>query len=612
MRMSPESPDSSRRDWKEILSRERRVRQLQRFETLLASFSPAERLILYVLSCILAVSAFSLAVFASRTISTEIPSAGGGLVEGEIAPVRFINPILTLSQADNDLAALVYSGLMRAEPDGSYVPDLAQSYSVSADGTTYTFTLRPNVTFQDGTPVTSQDVAFTVGLAQNPDIKSPLRADWDGVQVSTPDDRTVIFTLPHAYAPFLENTTLGILPKHLWQNVSAEEFPFSPLNMHPIGSGPYRVADFSTDSTGSATRYNFVPFDNFALGTPYLHNITFVFYPNQTAEIAAFNARQIDAIAGISADQVAALKRSDAQILDVPLPRTFGIFFNQTHAPVLQDSSVRAALDAAVDKQRLVNAVLAGYGQPLSGPIPPGVLGAPPQLTVASLPISGATSSALGQSASGGSAINNDNIDAAHAILVKGGWNFDKTASVWKKGKQTLSFTLATADEPELVATAQALAGVYQALGVQVQVQVYPLSQFNTDVLRPRQYDAVLFGEVVGRSLDLFAFWHSSQRDDPGLNLAMYANSKSDALLSQARATTDPDTRDALYSQFQSILEKDDPAVFLYAPDFLYVLPKNIQGVTLGALTDSSERFLTVYQWYTETQNVWNFLVKQQ
>lgn len=602
--MHPDSPDSPEKNFKETLTRERRLRTLYRFEAMLTRFSPAERLALYALSVLLVASVFWLLILASWSVSTVVPSGGGELIEGEIAPVRFINPILTLSQADSDLSQLVYSGLMRAESDGSYVPDLAERYTISKDGATYTFTLRKNATFQDGTPVTSADVAFTVALAQNPDIKSPLRANWDGVQVATPDSRTVIFTLPRAYAPFLENTTLGILPKHLWENVSTEEFPFSPLNMRPVGSGPYKVANFSTDSTGSATSYELVPFSNFPLGAPYLRRITFLFYQNENAELAAFNSREIDAFAGVSPAQVGSLKRSDAVLLSAPLPRVLGVFFNQSRAPILQDSAVRAALDQAIDKQKLVDSVLYGHGVPLDGPLPPGAVGEKSQQVTARLPASAATSS--------GSVVNGADTDAARAILAKGGWSYDQSAGTWKKGKQKLSFTLSTADEPELVATARAVAKDWSALGVQVQVQIYPLSQFNSDVLRPRQYDAVLFGEIVGRSVDLFAFWHSSQRNDPGLNLAMYASSKADALLSQARGTTDAEKRDQLYRTFAATLQSDRPAIFLYAPDFLYALPSNVKGATLGALTDSSERFLNVYQWYTETQYVWNFLVKQQ
>ena len=403
----------------------------------------------------------------------------------------------------------------------------------------------------------------------------------------------------------MANTTLGILPQHLWQNVSPEEFPFSPLNMHPVGSGPYEVKSFSTDSTGSATRYNLVPFKNFTLGTPYLSRITFLFYPDESSLEKAFNDGTIDSIAGISPSDLPNLKGLNETLLETPLPRTFGIFFNQSHAAVFQDPSVRAALDAAVDKDALVKSVLGGYGVALNSPIPPGVLGDSPQTTVVSLPIAKTATS---------SPVNQIDIAEGQSILKKAGWTFSSSTQMWSKGTknpQTLSFTLSTADEPELVATAEAVAADWKALGAQVSVQVYPLSQFNNTILRPRSYDAVLFGEVVGRTADLFAFWDSSQRNDPGLNLAMYANSKTDVLLTQARGESDAGARDKLYAQFAQLVEKDEPAVFLYAPDFLYAAPASVHGIELGALTNPSERFLNVYEWYTDTTRVWNAFTNQ-
>lgn len=535
-----------------------------------------------------------------------MPSKGGYVTEGEIGPVRFINPLLSLSQADEDLNSLVYSGLMRATASGSYIPDLAKSYTVSSDGTTYTFAMRPDATFHDGTPVTSADVLFTIQLAQNPEIKSPSRADWEGVAVTAPDTHTVVFKLQKAYAPFLQNTTIGILPKHLWSNVSAEEFPFSPINMHPVGTGPFRVTGLQTDSTGSATRYTLAPFAKYALGEPYLRGITFLFYPNEAALVQAFNGHQIDAFAGVSPEEVGTLKRSDEWLMQVPLPRVFGVFFNQSHATVLQDATVRQALNAAINKERLVSVALSGYGVTLDGPIPPGVLGASPATKNNQLPVTAVATSS--------NAFDSAHIDDAHAILVKGGWSFDQSTGTWTKGsgksKQTLAFSLATANEPELVAAANAAAEAWQALGAKVTVQIYPLSDFNTNVLRPRNYDAILFGEVVGRTLDLFAFWHSSQRNDPGLNLALYTNGNADTLLSQARGTTDPTERNRLYQQFSTMLQKDSPAVFFFSPDFLYAVPKGLHGVQLGALSSASDRFLNAYQWYTQTQYVWNIFAR--
>ncbi len=589
-------------DLKTKLTKERRVRHFAFFENMLASFTASERLFLYACSTALAISVLVLLAGLNSAVSVPVPLAGGTMKEGVVGPARFINPLLVLSQPDQDLTALVYSGLMRALPDGSYVPDLATRYDISEDGTEYTFTLRSDASFHDGTPLTAADVLFTIALAQNPMAKSVRRADWEGVRASSPDDHTVVFTLPHAYAPFIENTTIGILPKHLWQSVAPEELPFSALNTHPVGSGPYRVTSVDTDSTGAATRYDLEPFKDFVLDGPYLKRISFVFFPNEEAMIGAWNARNIDSIAGISPAALSSLKRTDAHIVTVPLPRTFGIFFNQNHASILTDASVRAAL-SLVDTQAIVDTVLGGYGTTLEGPIPPGIIGAiaPAVPFPITQEIAPAATSSSGQSRA----------EAARALLAKGGWKFDESEGVWKKKKDVLSLSLATADEPELVASAEIVAKQWRDMGAQVDVQIYSLSELNTNVIRPRSYDALLFGEVVGRSVDLFAFWHSSQRNDPGLNLSMYANSRVDALLAEARTTTDMHDREALYKKFQSLVADDTPAVFLYAPHFIYVVPEEIKGIQLGALSTPAERFLNVYQWYTQTELIWSIFSKQ-
>lgn len=554
---------------------------------------------LYILSATLALSALALLSGVNTAVSVLQPAQGGSYTEGIVEPPRFINPVLALSQSDEDLTQLVYSGLMRALPDpvsgasskagDSVIPDLAESYDISPDGTTYTFTLRKNAKFHDGTPLTSEDILFTIQTIQKPEIKSPRRADWEGVTVSAPDARTVVFKLQHAYAPFLENTIIGILPKHLWSAVSAEEFPFNPLNTHPVGSGPYKISEFQTDSTGAATSYALDSFDAFTLGVPYLKKINFLFYPNEDALIRAFNAGKVIGLASVTPTGLSSINLDDSIVMRIPLPRVFGVFFNQSRAPVLADASVRAALNIAIDKSAIVDSVLNGYGVVLTGPIPPGVLKNPAPEGSA-VPLTAA-----------------DRITKAREILAKGGWTYDEKTRVWKKKKQVLSLSLATSDAPELSATAEKIAGFWKAAGIDVNIKIYPLSELNINVIRPRAYDAMFFGEVVGRSLDLFAFWHSSQRNDPGLNLAMYANTKTDVLLANARVEISRSDREDLYNAFSAVIVKDQPAVFLYAPEFIYVVPKTVRGIRLGALTTPSERFQNVYQWYADTEHVWSF-----
>ena len=582
--------------WWDGLTRVRHIGWLESLEEVLRTFSPGERFLLYILSAIFGLSALLMVGSINALATVTVPSPGGSLVEGEVGSARFLNPLLTLSTPDEDITALVYSGLMRHMPDGSLIPDLAESYTVSSDGRTYTFALRPGLTFQDGSPVTAEDVAFTVETAQNPSINSTHRADWAGVVVSTPDARTVVFTLPRAYAPFIENTTLGILPKHLWENVSAEEFPFSTLNTHPVGSGPYKIDTMQENSTGAASRIELVPFDDFALGAPYVKHITFIFFANTAALIKSLNAGTIDAAAGLSPEDLSTVKRDSISIGAVTLPRVFGVFFNQSHNPLFADPSVRQALDAAVDKDQLVKTILTGRGSILNSPIPPGLLDNQSPATPEK--VSDITSTATTTQAA--------LVQNAQSILQKGGWKMDTASSTWSKGGKTLAFTITTADQPELVATVKAVIADWAAIGVPVTLEVHPITELNTTIIRPRNYDALLFGEVVGPELDLYAFWHSSQRNDPGLNLAMYANSKTDALLAQARTTTDTTARNSLYKQFEAAVVQDTPAVFLYSPDFLYIVPDDLQGVQLGALRSGAERFENVYQWYMDTENVWS------
>lgn len=532
---------------------------------------------------------------ANSLVSVQVPARGGSIREGLVGPARFINPLLAVSGADQDLTQLVFSGLTRPLSDGSYAPDLAESYTVSDDGTTYTFHLRKGAVFQDGSPITSADVLYTIKQAQNPEIKSPHRSDWEGVSVSAPDDYTVVFTLPHAYSPFIENTSLGILPQHLWKDTTAEDFPFNPLNTHPVGTGPYKIVAVSEDSTGSVTLFNLAPFSRFALGEAHIDSLTLRLYPNEDAVVSAFNSGEINAIAGLSAEQVDNITHDRSTLMRSTLPRVFGVFLNQAKSAALADSSARLALDTAIDKTRLIKVALGGYGAPLTGPIP-----------LISTQVSNATSSA---SSTVSTAFTLESIAAAKDALSKGGWQFSD-ANGWKKGNQTLAFSLSTADTPELVATANALAAAWRQVGIPVNVQIYSLSELNSTIIRPRNYEAILFGEAVGREPDFYAFWHSSQRNDPGLNLSLYANSKADTLLSQARATTKKEEREKLYNDFESLIRADRPAIFLYAPDFLYVLPNTVKHVRTLGLTAPSERFLNVYEWYTDTEDVWEIFAK--
>jgi peptide/nickel transport system substrate-binding protein len=560
---------------------------------IIASFSHTERVIFFVLIWIFAISGIFALYRLNKQFMIVVPAHGGSYTEGIVGTPRFINPLLAISDADRDMTALIYAGLTRALPSGEIVPDLASSYNVSNDGLTYTFTLREGIRFHDGEPITANDIVFTITKAQDSTLKSPKRANWDGVSITAQDDHTVVFVLPRPYAPFLENTTLGILPEHIWGQTTNEEFSFSEYNTAPIGSGPYRVTGIKRDKTGLPSYYDLRAFKDYATGEAYISNIRVRLYRDEDALVSAYESGDIESVNAITPAIAKKLAERGVRVEKSPLPRVFGVFFNQDHASVFTDIAVREALDIAAPKERILDEVLYGYGSVLSGPIPPDSLGYTQE---ESTPVRS----------------REERLAHARTVLEDNGWewvaNEDGTGT-WtktvKKERMTLSFSLATANVPELKAVADILVEEWGMLGVPVTLKVFDGTDLNQSVIRPRDYDALLFGEIVGRDTDLFAFWHSSQRNDPGLNIAMYANTTTDKLLEVSRASSDTTERISAYHKLVTEITDDVPAVFLYAPEFVYILPERILGVKTGSIVTSSERFTGMLSWHIETDRVW-------
>jgi peptide/nickel transport system substrate-binding protein len=436
---------------------------------------------------------------------------------------------------------------------------------------------------------------FTIKKAQDPTLRSPRRASWDGVRVKKINDKEVQFTLQQPYAPFLENTTIGILPKHIWREIDAEQFGFSKFNVEPIGSGPYKITNIKKDSAGIPKYYNFSSFEKYALKEPYITKINMKFYSNSDALLEAYENGEIESINSISPEVAKNLNEQGYRVEGTPFPRVFGVFFNQNQAKIFTDKTVRKALNIVINKNDIVNKILYGYATTIDSPIPPGALGYK-------------ESNANNEFAS-----QEERIAYARELLEDNGWEFDEEKKVMikktKKETRELVFSISTSEVPELKEVANMLKEQWEKVGARVDVKIFEIGSLNQNVIRPRKYDALLFGEIVGRGSDLFAFWHSSQRLDPGLNIALYANITADKLLEDAREITNINERTKKYELFQEEVSSDAPAIFLYSPDFIYVLPKKIKGVELKSATTPSERFLNIANWYIETNNVWKIFV---
>lgn len=574
-----------------------------------------EWLIVTGLCIVILFSALSLLNRLNEKFMIATPAAGGSLSEGIVGGPRFINPVLALSDSDRDLTELVFSGLMRRGSDGVLIPDLAEKYTVSPDGLSYTFILKDNLTFHDGKKLTADDVVFTINQAQDPLVKSPKRANWEGITVVAQDEKTILFRLKSPFPDFLDNATIGIIPKHIWSTVPTEQLFFSTKNTDAIGSGPYKISSVSTGKDGIVNNISLKRFKKFALGVPFIKSIDLHFYDNEDDAVSALENGTVDQVANISAENAVSLK-DDYTVVSTPLPRVFGLFFNSNKAPVFANKAVTKAIDVALDKQEIIDTVLGGYGTQISGPLP---------------------ASLIESSAVEGSSKTNsidDNILAARTILIGAGWKlgddgvFSKGGSksvttTQKVGKKTvkktvvqntptttISFTITTADTPELVKTAELIKERLTAVGMVVNTRVYENGALTSSVIRPRDFEVLLFGQVVSSPSDLSAFWESSQRNDPGLNIASYANTQVDTLLAKAKKETNESKRNDIYLQVNTLIANDSPAVFLYSPDLIYATRHNVYGQNITSVRNASDRFSSIYKWYEEKDFIWKLFVK--
>jgi len=317
----------------------------------LATFSKKEWVIFGVLFLTLLISATAIVQNVNKSLMVSVPLRGGSVSVGIIGTPRFINPVLATSPVDQDMVSLVYSGLMRKGPDGTLIPDLAEKYEMSKNGLIYTFTLRDKIFFQDGEPITADDIVFTINNVKDSIIKSPRKTDWDGVTVAKIDDKTLEFTLKQPYSSFLENATLGIMPEHLWSNSPIE---LNTANISPVGSGPYKIENVIQESSGIINSFGLSSFKKFILGEPYIKNLSLYFYSNEESLLVALDKKEVNQISSITPLNADILKERNYEIESSVLPRVFGLFFNQNQNQLFADKVVAKAIDRAIDKNKII------------------------------------------------------------------------------------------------------------------------------------------------------------------------------------------------------------------------------------------------------------------
>ncbi len=512
-----------------------------------------------------------------------VPILGGEYSEGIIGQPMYINPVLAAgNEADADLSRLIYSGLFKYDSSGKIVPDLTENYEISDNQLEYTVYLKKEIKWHDGEPFSADDVIFTVQAIQDPAFKSPLRQNWQGVGIEKIDENTIKFILPSPYAFFLNNLTVGILPSHVWETVAPTNFALAEYNLRPVGTGPFEYSDFEKDSGGMILSYKLIANQDYFGEKPYIKSMNFEFYPDEDSMIEAYNNKQIFAMSSISPEKLNNIKsKRSANIISTNLPRYFAVFFNQQKSKALADKDVRKALSFATNRKEITDKVFDGQGKEVLSPISVGTFKVADEIKKYDF-----------------------DPEKAKKILDDAGWKMGDGGFRLKDG-QTLEFTIVTTDWPQLVQTADILKSQWEAVGVRVNIDSESVGDIQQNFIRPREYEIFLFGQSwLTAEPDPYSFWHSSQTKDPGLNLSLYSNSDADKILDKLRVETNEEKRIDLYKKFQQTVTDDIPAIFLYSPNYLYVVNKKIQGIEISSLVSADERFAGVAKWYMKTKRV--------
>lgn len=517
--------------------------------------------------------------FSRKTIV--IPDIGGTYSEGVVGTPQFINPLLAqFNQVDYDLSRLIFNGLARFNSQGELEPELAASWHVSPDGLTYQFTLRRDIRWQDGQPFTASDVLFTINLMQDPQFPGApsLHQLWQSVSVEQVGDYSIRFTLPEPFPAFTEFTTIGILPAHLLGAMPAQDLLNHPFNLQPVGTGPFKLDEINAQFARLSTN----PF--YHGPKPRLNGLELRFYSNQQAVLSAYQAGNIQGIATVPPQMLPAVRQMES--LNLYTTRLSGynlIYLNlqaPEQAPFFQEAAVRKALLHGLNRQAIIDHALNGQAIIANGPILPWSWAYNPEQPTTDFDLA-----------------------LANQLLDESGWIDTDGDGIRDKDGQLLTFSLLSSDDPANIKVAETVRDQWLQLGVSTLIEVVGTGL--DDRLAQRDFQAALAEVLLTGDPDPYPFWHQTQITG-GQNYAGWDNTKASMLLEEARTITNRGQRNDAYFEFQRIFVEEVPSLILFHPVYTYGVSKDVLDVQITPVTNPSDRFRTITDWYLLTRRVIN------
>jgi len=481
------------------------------------------------------------------------PASGDALIVSSIGDASRLLPILATDSASGDIVGLLFNGLLKYNERLEIVGDLAESWTVSPDGLTITFVLRPNVRWHDGEPVTAEDVRFTYEKLIDPTVLTPYSSSYqliDSVEVLDPLTVRVRYREP--FAPALESWMMGIIPKHLLEQ---EDLNTTSFLRRPIGMGPYRFRRWKTGEL-----IELIANPDYFEHRPFIDRYLYRVIPDQATSFLELLTGRVD-LAGLSPLQYR--RQTDTPYIRQSYRKfrypSFGftyVGYNLQDAR-FADRRVRQAFNLAIDKQALIDGVLFGLGAAATGPYPqeswaydPSIQPPPPDR------------------------------EAARALLAEAGWSDHDGDGVLDRDGRPFQFTLITNQGNEVRRqVAELVQQQLAALGVDVRIRIIEWSSFVHEFIDKRRFEAVLLGWSLSRDPDLYDLFHSSKIREGEYNFVGYASPEVDRLLEDGRRVFDQKERQRIYRKVHQHLAEDAPYTFLFVPEALPILHARFRNV---------------------------------
>ncbi|MBR3365630.1 hypothetical protein IKG48_00695 [Candidatus Saccharibacteria bacterium] len=489
-------------------------------------------------------------------------TSGGTYTEATLGKVASLNPLFATTSSEKVLSRLLFSTLAAPDYSGHIGPALASSITIDDTGEKWTVHLRDGLKWSDGEPITNEDVLYTVKIIQSSAINTGYASNLSGVKIAE-DNGSLVFTLPSAYANFSSALNFPILPSHILADVPTNQLLEHAFSTTPVTSGAFTYnASQNVGTLGEKIIYlNKNP--SYYGGEPYLDSFVVHAYLDTDSILEALNNGSVTATAELlptDRDLV------DSSIIERQTALSSGVFaFFNTKQGILSNKAIRKALQKGIDLESLRAPV--GDETVLNYPLLPN------QIEIKKYP-------------------ELPEYDPSYAkdVISKADLGDNKTIRI------------ATTDGGYFPALADNLKYQLEQLGLKVELNISsPGQEFLLNVIRPRNYDILIYEVELGADPDLFAYYHSSQANQSGLNLSNYSNGLASDLLLAARGAIDPALRAAKYTSFLEHWVEDAPAIGIYQVNLSYYVSKNIRTFSEDdRLVTAVDRFVDVNYWATE------------